>query len=107
MILGSAEYASGFVSLLNLGQHWRGWSSRHDCEYFRATRLNSGGRDTTSVVAHVYFGFQRTSVKICASKLAIVLRRHDVVATVPGCENLLHESDLCFVCLWISVLVST
>ena len=32
VILGSGEDANGFVSLLNLGQHWSGWSSRHDHE---------------------------------------------------------------------------
>ena len=30
----SNEYVTRFVSLLNLGPHWSGWSSRHDCEHF-------------------------------------------------------------------------
>ena len=50
------ENVNRFVSLLKLGQHWRGWSTRHDRQLIRATRVNSGGRDTTAVVAHMYWG---------------------------------------------------
>ena len=107
VILGSGEYTGGFVPLLNLGRPWSGRSSRHDCEYFRATHVNCGGRVTTRSGAYVYWGFQRSTVRMCASKLAIVLRRHDVVATAPGWKHLLHESGLCFVCVWTFVLVST
>ena len=66
------EYVHLFGSLLNLGQHWSDWSSRHDCEKFRATRVFPGGMDTTSVVAHVHWRFQRSSVRMCASKLVFV-----------------------------------
>ena len=51
VVLGSVEYTSGFVSVLTFGWLWSGWSSRHVCQLFRATRVNFGGRDTTSVVA--------------------------------------------------------
>ena len=51
VILSSGVYVNGFVLLLNLAQHWGGWSSRHDCQPFRATPGN------------------------CATKLASVLSR--------------------------------
>ena len=34
--------------------HGCGWSSRHVCERFRAMRVNSGGKETTSVVGAFY-----------------------------------------------------
>ena len=40
-------------------------------------------RKATSVVACVYWRFTRWSVTICATKLASVLRRLDVVSTAP------------------------
>ena len=51
---------------------------------FRAIRLHCLGQDTTSVVAHMYWVFPRWSVPMCGSKLALVLRRHDVVSAAPS-----------------------
>ena len=51
VILGSGEYTTGFVLVLTVGWLWSGSFSRHACHSFRATRVNFGGRDTTSVVA--------------------------------------------------------
>ena len=44
------------VSLLNLGRHWSGWTSRHDWQFFRATRVNSWGRDRESALSRMWFG---------------------------------------------------
>ena len=76
-----------FLSLWSLGPHRSGGSSRHDCQHFRAIRIHCCGRDTSSVVAHVYWDFRFSSLTMCASKLAIVLRRFDVVATAPRWEH--------------------
>ena len=76
-----------FLSLWSLGPHRSGGSSRHDCQHFRAIRVHCCGRDTSSVVAHVYWDFRFSSLTMCASKLAIVLRRFDVVATAPRWEH--------------------
>ena len=65
--------------------------------------MNFGGTDTTSVVAHAYWRFPLWSVRLCATKLDFALRRRVEFAQLPNLEHLLHESDLCFVCLWISV----
>ena len=42
-----------FVSLLNSGPRWGGLSSRHVCERVEAIRINSEGRETNCVDAHV------------------------------------------------------
>ena len=86
------DYVHRFVSLLNLGPHGSGGSSRRHCQHFRAIREHCCGRDTTSVLAHVYWGFPHSSPTMWASKLAIVSRRLDVVATAPGWDLFLgHE----------------
>ena len=42
--------------------------------------------------------FRFSSLTMCASKLAIVLRRFDVLTTVSSGEHFLNVTDLCFVC---------
>ena len=63
MILGSGEYIIGFVLVLIVGWLWSGWSSSHACHFFRATRVNFGGKDTISVVAHVNWRFPLWGVR--------------------------------------------
>ncbi len=48
------DYVHRFVSLLNFGLHGSGWSSRHDCQQFRAFRVYFRETVTTSVVAYMY-----------------------------------------------------
>ena len=96
------------MSLLKLGQHWSGWSTRHDRQFIRETRVNSGGRDTTAVVAHMYWGIPVLAGDKGPTKLAEDQGGRCVVATAPGWVTLFCMTPTCFPCvLWISCLVST